>query len=213
MAVARARLRQDTTGTALVLLILALLLTGCAGLVFGASGPSEASYTGPGPSRLRIAIYEPLTPFLVPHAALIIHAPDGHIIYDPAGWTPDPRGQRRADVTYAATPEIEQAFILRDAMPMLRNTPHAMPGPEAWELFLFEIELSDEIALEAARLARQRPAMPMASCTFGVSTLLRQLPGFEQVAPCWLPQTLRRQLQMRDDLTLTRHRVPQPRGG
>jgi len=201
-------MKQARLRAGLAFALCALLLSGCAGLVFGRSAQIGTPYIGDGPSMLRIAVWEPVQPLLVPHAALIIHAPDGHILYDPAGWTPDPRAQRKADVTYGVTPDIEQAFLMRAAMPMLRGALQSVARPQSWELYLFELEVPDAVALDASRLAQDRPALPMASCAFGVSTLLRQLPGFEDISPCWLPQTLRQQLERRADLTLTRHLVP-----
>ena len=198
---------------AVLVTVALLVVSGCAALVFGASGNEGEGYAGSGPSKLRIAIYEPQQSFLVPHAALVIHSPDEHLIYDPAGWTPDERGHRLADVTYSVTPEVEQAFLMRETMPMVRLALQTAAQPESWELFLFDLEVSDETAREAARLARARPALPITGCAFGLSTLLRQLSEFEDIPPCWFPSRLREALQGRDDLTLTRHLVPPVQGG
>lgn len=198
---------------AALLTVFSVALAGCAALFMGVAGSEGPGYAGDGPSKLRIAIYEPQRPLLVPHAAMVIHAPEGHLIYDPAGWTPDPRGHRRVDVTYSVTPETERAFLLREEAPMALTVLQSVVQPESWELYLFEAEVSDEVASEAARLARDRPALPKTGCAFGVSTLLRQLPGYEDINPCWLPSTLLRSLRGRDDLTLTRTLVPPAQGG
>ncbi|TVS02791.1 MAG: hypothetical protein EA407_08930 [Rhodobacteraceae bacterium] len=206
-------IRASRGFAAALLTVFSVALAGCAALFMGVAGSDGLGYAGDGPSKLRIAIYEPRRPLLVPHAAMVIHAPEGHLIYDPAGWTPDPRGHRRADVTYSVTPEIERAFLLREEAPMALAVLRSVVQPESWELYLFETEVSDEVASEAARLARDRPALPKTGCALGVSTLLRQLPGYEDINPCWLPSTLLRALKGRDDLTLTQTLVPLAQGG
>ncbi len=198
---------------AALLMVVSVTLSGCAALVYGGFGTEGPGYSGPGPSKLRIAIYEPRRALLVPHAALVIHSPDEHLIYDPAGWTPDPRRHRRADVTYSVTPDVEQAFIFRTPQHGGSHGTGSRAQVESWELFLFEIEVSDAIAREAARIVRDRPALPMTGCAFGVSTVLRQLPGFENTPSCWMPVNLRKALEARGDLSLRRYLVPPAQGG
>jgi len=191
-------------GLILIALSSLVVLASCSGLFLGANEISGPGYLGGGPSKLKIAIYQPNRAFLIPHTSLVIHAPDGHIIYDPSGWTPDKEKRRVADVIYSVTPEREKKFLLREEF-------HVRPG--AWDLYLFEVELPDDVALTASVLARKRPIAPIGACVFGVSSLLHRLPGFEDIQPRLLPGRLLRQLQARNDLTYTRQSVPVRRAG
>lgn len=212
MALASA-LRHAARAVAVWLLVVTMSVSGCAALLFGGFGSEGPGYAGSGPSKLRVAIYEPRRAFLVPHVSIIIHSPDEHLIYDPAGWTPDPRGHRIADVTYSITPDVERAFVLRLPPESRQIGVGSRAKPESWDLFLFDITVSDDVARAAARLARDRPAAPVSGCAFGASGLLRQLPGFEDVRTCLLPSELRKQLEARDDTILYRLLVPPVQGG
>lgn len=190
-----------TRRRALGLLVATSALAGCTGVIYGRASDPGAGYAGDGPSKLRIAIFESNRLRTPIHTGVLIHAPEGHVLYDPAGWWNDGRGQRIGDVTYGMTPERETAYLNRDAFGRNSGT---------WTLHLFEIEVPPEVASRARQLAESRDMAVIGLCVHAVSGLLAQLPGFQDLRGCLLPHRLLDQLQRREDLTYTRVHAPVP---
>lgn len=168
-----------------------VLLSGCAGAFHGRATEPGEPYRGAGVTRLRIAVFE-IEPLELPfHTGLIIHAPDGHVLYDPAGFWHDPRAPRIDDVSHGLTPELEEDYLSRASS--------GIPADQ-WRVHLFEAEVPAEVARQAIDLAQERPPAVFGACAWNVSTVLQELPGYEGIAPSLLPEDLLRQLQARNDL-------------
>jgi len=168
-----------------------LSLSGCAGTIFGRAEEPGPGFRVGAASRLRIAIFE-VEPLSLPfHTGMMIHAPEGHVLYDPAGYWHDERAPRINDLTYGMTPELEEAYIRRSSMG---------PTKGLWSVHLFEAEVAPEVATRAIEIARDRNPVIFGACALGLSTLLAELPGFEDIRPTLVPETLLSQLRTRNDL-------------
>lgn len=169
-----------------------MALSGCGGQLFTAAtddpGPPFAL---PGPSRLRIAIFEIESLRFPFHAGVIIHGPEERILYDPGGYWHHPQARRIRDVTHGLTPALEEQYFARSSM-------QGMPG--RWKLHLFESEVPDDVAREAIAVARRREVVPPGFCVPGTVSLLRRLPDFEDLPMSLLPAVLLAALHARNDL-------------
>lgn len=174
-----------------------MALAGCAGRVYGVADDPGPPFRAPGASRLRIAVFEMQQPPLPFHTGVIIHAPEGHVVYDPAGFWHHPDAPRINDVSHGMTPELEDLYLRRRS-----------PGLRAdnWVLHLFETEVPPAVASRAVAIAVEREPLVFGACAWGLTTLLARLPGFEDIRPALLPSGALVQLQARNDLRYS-HRV------
>jgi len=166
-------------------------LPGCAGAVFGRPGPHAPRYPHDGQSRLRIAVFEVEPVDFLMHTGLIIYTPEDRVLYDPGGFWRDPRAMRREDVTRGFTPELEDSYLARSSL---------LSSGRLWKLHLWEAEVPDAVALQAVEIALSRAPYCVGSCAYGVSSLLGELPGFDDIRPSFSPAALARYLQSRDDM-------------
>lgn len=181
-------------------LLMLLAAPGCSGVIRGRDpAPAPARRALPPPYRLRIAIFHNRRLDLPYHAGLLIDAPQGRILYDPAGFWEHPLCQRHADVHHPMTDETVAAYLNRDGFGF---------SPESWILHLFETEVSAEVAGEAHALALGRRPTPSLACARAVGALLSELPGFEEIRPSIVTARLLDALQARSDLRYTTRRVP-----
>lgn len=153
----------------------ALMLAGCAGSVFGRDPqPEPAARAYPGPYLLRIAIFEQRQLDLPFHSGLLIHAPEGRILYDPAGWWRHDQCRRSADVFHPMTDRTEADYLARGSF---------VSRPGFWRLHLFEARVGAEVASLAHARALARAPQPALGCAYAVADLLSGLPGFEDIRP------------------------------
>ena len=171
-------------------------LSACGGQLYGAATDDPGQpFALPGPSRLRIAIFE-IDQLRFPfHAGVIIHSPEARILYDPGGYWHHEQAPRIGDVSHGMTPELEAHYFARDTLQGL---------PFRWTLHLFETEVPDEVARRAVALAQKRDILPPGLCVPGTVSLLRKLPGFGDLPMSLLPGVLLGALRRRDDLEYTR---------
>lgn len=167
------------------------VLPGCGGAIFGLPGAPAAPFAQDGPSRLRIAGFEAEPADFMFHTGLIIHSPEDRVLYDPGGFWRDPRAVRRHDVTRGMTPTLENAYLNRSSM--------AIPSA-FWTLHLWDAEVPDTVARRAIEIAAERTPYVFGACTYGVSSLLHELSGFEDIRTTFSPSSLAEQLQARNDL-------------
>lgn len=166
-------------------------LSGCAGTIFGRAEDPGPVFRRGQVSRLRIAIFE-VEPLNLPfHTGMLIHAPEEHVLYDPAGYWRDERATRINDLSHGMTPELEDAYLSRSSMG---------PTQGLWSVHLFEAEVAPEVARRAVDIARERDPVVFGACAYGLSSLLAELPGFEEIRPTLLPEALLTQLRTRNDL-------------
>ncbi|KPQ06029.1 MAG: hypothetical protein HLUCCA12_12530 [Rhodobacteraceae bacterium HLUCCA12] len=157
----------------------------------GLSAQPAAPYPDGGASRLRIALFEVDSLDFMLHSGLIIHTPEDRVLYDPGGYWADPRAVRRYDVTRGLSPELEESYLSRQSL---------VSGPDFWKLHLWETEVPDAVARQAVEIAEARTPYVFGGCSYGVTSLLRQLPGFEDIRVTFVPAELAAQLRARNDL-------------
>jgi len=171
---------------------------GCTGWFLG-QGPAPAPRPYPGPYRLRIAIFELRRLDLPFHTGLLIDAPQGRILYDPAGHWRHDACQRHADVHHPMTEATVTAFLNRDGFDF---------APQSWQLHLFEARVSPATAARAHDLALGTPPALAMHCTGSVSALLSRLPEFADIRPSLITAQLLAALRTRPDLRYETRRVP-----
>jgi hypothetical protein len=179
---------------AVLALLAATGLAACVGAVRGHAPPPEPDGY-PGPYRLRIAIFEAAGLALPFHAGMLIDAPEGRVLYDPAGYWQSDRCARSGDVHYPIDDAAAAAWLDRGGLEVLGGR---------WVLHLFETDVPGTVASRARALALGTPAMPAGACAWSVARLLSQLPGFEGIAPHLVTDLLLDQLRARPDLRYTR---------
>lgn len=107
------------------------------------------------------------------HAALMINGSQ-RVLFDPAGTWYHPQIPERNDVHYGISDPAVSFYIDYHA----RIT---------WDVYRHDIIVSPEVAEQAIRLVQDYGAVPKAMCTQAVTTVLRQLPGFEGVKSTLFP--------------------------
>lgn len=175
-------------------LLAAAGLAGCVGAVRGHAPPPEAA-AYPGPYRLRIAIFEAAGLALPFHAGMLIDAPEGRVLYDPAGYWQSDRCARSGDVHYPIDEAAAESWLARGGLEVLGGR---------WVLHLFETEVPGPVASRARALALEAPALPVGACAWSVARVLAQLPGFEGIEPHVVTSRLLDALRARPDLRYTR---------
>lgn len=113
------------------------------------------------------------------HSALLINASE-QVIFDPAGSFYADIVPERNDVLFGITPAIEKAYRSAHA----RTTYHVVSQT---------IEVSPAQAEVAYRLALNNGAVPGAYCANATSTLLKKVPGLENIEITFYPTRLQRQ--------------------
>lgn len=177
-----------------------LVASGCTGLMRGRDpAPEPVAQGQAGPWRLRIAIFEMRSLGLPYHTGLLIDAPEGRILYDPAGRWRHQECQRHADVHHPMTDATVAAYLNRDGFGF---------APESWQLHLFEAEVPAAVASRAHSLAIDRIPAPSLACTHSVATLLSELDGFDDLRAHVVTARLLSALQARPDLSYTTRIVP-----
>lgn len=111
------------------------------------------------------------------HASLVINGPTQLVMYDPAGrwfhsWAPE-----RNDVLFGMRPELMAQYDSFHA----RDTHHVVTQ---------KVFVSPEVAQKAMQLAFAKGPSPDALCSQNVSSLLRELPGFESIKQTYFPAKL-----------------------
>lgn len=110
------------------------------------------------------------------HSGLLINGSQ-RIIFDPAGSWYHPHIPERNDVHFGMTNKAVDFYIDYHA----RVT---------WHVVKQDIVVSPEVAALASKLAQEYGAVPKAYCADSISTILRQLPGFEGLPSTMYPVPL-----------------------
>jgi hypothetical protein len=110
------------------------------------------------------------------HSSLIINGSQ-QVIFDPAGSFYHSRTPERNDVLYGVTPAMAKGYLSAHA----RSTHHVVTQT---------VEVTAAQAETALRLAEANGPVPGAFCASATSSLLRQVPGFENVRSTYYPVEL-----------------------
>lgn len=120
------------------------------------------------------------------HSALMVSGSQ-QVIFDPAGSFAHPQIAERGDVLYGMSPKWVQGYKSAHA----RSTHHVVSQ---------EIIVTPAQAERALQLVRTNGSVGSAWCTNSTSTILRQVPGFENVSTTFFPVKLMEQIALRSDV-------------
>lgn len=107
------------------------------------------------------------------HSGLMINGSE-RIMFDPAGTWYHPALPERNDVHFGITPKMVAFYIdyhARETYDVIEQTVIVSPG----------------VAELVAQRAKAYGAVPKAECTNSISTILRDVPGFETLPSTWFP--------------------------
>ncbi len=125
------------------------------------------------------------------HTALIVSGSQ-RVIFDPAGSFRHEQATRRRDVIYGFSPGWEQTYKSAHA----RSTFHVVTQ---------EIKVSPQQAEIALNLVKTNGSVPDAFCTNATASILRQVPGFEDISVTFYPVKLMEQVAERPDVVTKKY--------
>lgn len=168
--------------TPIVILALCAILLGCAAPQRPDADPdtlARVAYRDPaGPSMTLITVVNNRTG-KGGHTALMVNASE-RVIFDPAGSFYADIVPERQDVLYGISPRIFQAY----------RSAHAR---ETFHVATQQVALTPAQAETAYQLVTTHGRVPGAFCANATSSILRQIPGFEQIEVTYYPVQLQQQ--------------------
>jgi hypothetical protein len=169
------------------------------GLAFGLSACAQPNPNQASPEQAAAAAYVPdeppkLTLFTVVnntsgaggHTSLLVTGSQ-QVLYDPAGSFVHEGVPERGDVLYGMSSTWVQAYKSAHA----RSTYHVVSQ---------EIRVTPAQAERALQLVQSRGPAPDAFCTNVTSSILKDIPGFEDVKQTWYPVDLMEQIAQRPNV-------------
>ncbi len=163
-----------------LVLLLPLFLAACGAEPIWAPDAevARANYRFDGPTKLTLFTVINNRSNSGAHSALMINASQ-RVIFDPAGTWKHHSIPERNDVQYGITPRVLEYYVDYHA----RTT---------YRVVMQEIEVSPAVAEMALRLVQANGAVPKAYCARSLSSILRQLPGFESIKVTFFPKRIMR---------------------
>ena len=110
------------------------------------------------------------------HSGLLINASE-QVMFDPAGTWHHPRLPERNDVHYGITSKMVAFYIDYHAR-------------ETYRVLEQKLIVSPEVAELVMQRAKAYGAVPKAQCANSISSILRGVPGFENLGATWFPNKL-----------------------
>lgn len=107
------------------------------------------------------------------HSALLIDGTE-RVLFDPAGSWYHPMIPERNDVLYG----MGEPFLGFYKDYHARATYH---------IVVHEVDVTPEVAASVIAAVERAGPVPSARCSFTISTILSQTPGFESINPSWFP--------------------------
>ncbi|WP_298935375.1 hypothetical protein [uncultured Ruegeria sp.] len=166
----------------LIVCLLAVTVAGCAGSKRPQADQAEViarSYRDPGPSTLTLYTMINTRTGSGAHTSLMIGGSE-RVIFDPAGSFRADVVPVVDDVLYGITPAVEQAYRSSHA----RETHYAR---------IQTIQVTPQQAEIALQLAKQSGPVAGAYCANSTASILKQVPGFEQIDVTFFPVKLSEQ--------------------
>lgn len=162
----------------LALLILPLILLACGGPAEPVWAPEEAvrkfAYRHEGPPEIRLYTVVSKRNGSGAHSGLLISTPSERILFDPAGTFSLPFTPERNDVHYGMTENAVKVYIDYHAR-------------ETFDVIEQRLQVSSEQAYQLARLVKDYGAVPKAQCSVSITSVLREVPGFETIPVSYFP--------------------------
>lgn len=134
---------------------------------------ARAHFASSGPPTITLMTMVNTTSGNGGHAALLVSGSE-RLLFDPAGSFHHPRLPERNDVIYGMTDAAVDFYI-------------DYHSRENWRVYKQDIVVSPEVAEMALRAIRDYGAVPKAFCTNSITTILKDLPGFESIHVTMFP--------------------------
>lgn len=167
-----------------------VLLAGCAGTTEPRWAPddevAQAIYHHDAPPSITLITVLNNRTGAGEHAALMINGSQ-RLIFDPAGTWWHPQIPERNDVHYGFTPRVEAFYLDYHTR-------------ESYDSVVQVVEVSPAVAEQALQLVQSYGAVPKAQCTKAITTVLAQLPGFQDVPRTWYPREAMSYFSARGDV-------------
>ncbi|MEX0367140.1 MAG: hypothetical protein AB3N22_13785 [Ruegeria sp.] len=141
------------------------------------------AYRAPGPATLTVMTMVNNRSGSGGHSALMINASQ-RVIFDPAGSFVNERVPEQQDVLYGVSPAVLAGYKSAHA----RSTYHVVSQT---------FEVTPQQAEIALQLARRNGTVARAFCTNATTSLMQQIPGFEDIKVTFFPTNLMEQLAER----------------
>ena len=139
------------------------------------------AYRNTGPTSLTLYTIVNRTNGAGAHTALEVSGSET-VLFDPAGGFKAEHVHRSGDVIYGFNPSIEKAY----------SSAHART---AYLVRKVEIPVSPAVAAMALQKVKTNGPVGAAHCAQSTSTILKTLPGFENIAQTYYPKQLEKQFQ------------------
>lgn len=167
---------------AVALLLLPLLLAACGGPAEPVWAPDEAveraRYSHAGPPSLTLYTVVSTRNGSGAHSGLLING-DERILFDPAGTFKLPFAPERNDVHFGMTKRALDVYVDYHAR-------------ETFDVHIQEVPVTLAQARMAAQLVKSYGAVPKAQCALSITSILKQVPGFEDMRVTYFPVGLSR---------------------
>lgn len=170
---------------AVLLLVVAVTLAGCAGMLRSLD-PAEreaARYVSDTPPE--IALFTVILADRGVHSALMVNG-DHRVVYDPAGGWRDRDGLSDGDLRYAMTPPRLARYLNYNTRRGRQVIIHRRPVPP-------------EVANRAIEVLEEQRPFPSGFCSFATGRVLAALPGFEGITRTFAPRALMRAFAAQGD--------------
>lgn len=140
----------------------------------------KARYSSSGPAMLTLFTVVNVNSGNGGHSALLVSAPSERVLFDPAGSFHHPRLPERNDVVHGMSDAAVDFFI-------------DYHSRTSWRVYKQDLVVSPEVAEAALRAVEAYGAVPKAYCANSISTILKGLPGFENIRVTMFPTNLQKQ--------------------
>lgn len=161
----------------ILLLTLPVLLAACGGPAEPTWAPDEAiqkyAYRHDGPPKLTLFTVVSTRNGSGAHSGLMVNA-DQRILFDPAGTFQLPFTPERNDVHYGMTDRAVSVYIDYHAR-------------ETFDVIQQEVEITPAQAAQISSLMKNYGAVPKAQCSLAITSILKQVPGFESISVSYFP--------------------------
>lgn len=168
----------------LVLITLLFGLAACAGESVWApdEAVAKARYSSSNPPTLTLFTVVNVNSGNGGHSALMVDAPSERVLFDPAGSFHHPRLPERNDVVHGMSDAAVDFYINYHSR-------------TSWRVVKQDLVVPAAVAEQALRLVQNNGAVPQAYCANSISSILKQLPGFESMRVTMFPVPLMDQFQ------------------
>lgn len=107
------------------------------------------------------------------HSALMIDG-EQRLLFDPSGSWHHPAVPERNDVLFGMSPQLHQFYIDYHAR-------------ETFHVVVQEVEVTPQVAAQLSQAVQAYGAVPNAQCSYSISSILRQVPGWEHIRQTYFP--------------------------